>query len=146
MWLISKIKRIIAGGLFVICLPYTNLLFKDAFRLACFILLVDSVPFLIGLFWLRPPKPITLWKPAIYLVLIVAISALFSVAPTDLVNTFGWPCFILELAFFAAVNYYLWENLFKVTSYLLLEASILIGFVNAALCISNVPVIKGTLL
>ena len=75
-----------AGWLWLILDPVT--LQAPALRGPCFILLVDSILFLIGLVWLRPPQPVTLWKPAIYLTLILVISIVFSMAPTDLINNF----------------------------------------------------------
>lgn len=131
----------IVGWLWLILDPAS--LRAPALRNPCFILLIDSTLFLVGLIWLRPPRPITFWKPAIYLALIVSISVLFSMAPVELVNTFRGACFILEWAFFTVVNVYLWEALFKVTTRRKWEVSILIGFVNAAVCILSIPVIKG---
>ena len=130
----------IAGWMWLILDPVV--LRAPALRNPCFILLVDCVPFLAGLLWLRPPRPIPFWKVTVYLVLIMGISVPLSMAPTDLVNTFYKACFALEWVLFAAVNAYLWEALFKVTIQRKWDVSIVIGFVNAALCILSVPVIK----
>lgn len=108
-----------------------------------FILLVSSALLWTGLMWLRSPRPITFWKPVVYLALIVSISMLFSMAPAELVNTFRGACFLLEWALFAVLNAYLLGNLFKVTDNQLWFVSVLIGLVSAALTISSVPLIKG---
>lgn len=131
----------IAGWLWLILDP--AVLQAPTVREPFFILLVSSALLWAGLMWLRPPRPITFWKPVVYLTLIVSISMLFSMAPAELVNTFRGVCFFLEWALFAVLNAYLWENLFKITNKRFWAIYILIGFVNAALSVSSVPLIKG---
>jgi hypothetical protein len=144
------ILPIIGAGLigFLFCtIPQVYPAYK-VFHMIGWMLIVDSVLFLVGSAWLRP-QSIPCWKSMVYLTLIVGISLLFARTPSELRSTFLGTCFLLGWALFSAINAYLWENLFKVTTnrgfwkMSSLEVSILIGFFNVAPCFAFITITKG---
>ena len=108
---------------------------------------INSILFLIGLKWTHSSRPITIWKPAIYLTVVMILDLPLFLSPpslvTETVNTFCGVCFFLIGAIFTAITAFLWQKLFKATKWRAFESALLTGFVNAVFYILSVPIIKG---
>lgn len=131
----------IAGWLWLIFHPFGPS--TDISRVSCFLLLVDSIPFLMGLIYLHPSVPITLWKPVVYLALVVIPSVPFFMITSRFINNYWFPCLVFSYIGFFTLNIVLWRVLFKATKQQAWNIAQLAGLVNAALCLFGSPVIKG---